>query len=1019
MNRKILLTLLIMIAGCDAGCDSGPAPGPQFYERVIQPILTQNCVATGSGICHKDDGTGNALGNLDLTSYVNITKRRDVLRTFGSYPVPLLLLKATGPTVPPIPYSGKSDGKPAFLTSQIQHAALNTIQVNSTAFLELQRWMANGAQEDGSVLATPQQMGSGGCTQDFATVRPDVAMQLSTVDVNSQAFKDFAANVEPFITQSCAFSTCHSGEQSDFFLTCKGSGSDDASKFNFLEAQAYVANPASRSMILLKPLSPTAGGIAHTGGVFFQSESDPQWMKLSAWVTEVGQLQSQAALSDGQKFFNDFIMPIFLQRGCALEACHSPGAANDFKLRSGTQGFFSRYALQYNYDTARHSFLVIDTPDVRQTRMVKKPVIPLSEGGIGLIHRGGPPLQNPNEVLDPTKCAQPFPTDGSASPFCTFVEWHRLERVAALALKPPTIDLMNPGDSLPIISVVRPPDGDRLIDFDTFRGGADLVMGSVKLGTLGAIDATSASVVGSLLGNCAGVAADRSNVDVRRPAVSYDASKVAFAMRLGASDSLDIYEVTLDAAHTCTKVTDGNGKQMNGMFLHNLDPMYAPDGTLVFASTRGKSGTGPTRTQKYLLPATDLWRMAPMGTGYAAPEQMTALLNDELAPSMMADGRMAFTAEKASADFYQLSGRRMNWDRTDYHPLLGQRSQSPGFDPLTTNMGMHPSIGYAQATEIREALDRNFLLLLSDIGTKGGGGTIAIFNRSIGPFEADRHDTAFLKSVTIVDPAATGRAGPTQGAYRAPFPLPDGRILCSYDGTIMDLSMQTPSYDLVVLDPKDGSRAPLVAFSGGGKSHLEAVLAYKREPRPLFNNLTQLVFGGHVDPTDPTHGTVHYPDLPMLGTLLAANLRTGRFVANYRGAQEVVIYQDLSPPSDPAQAMAMLQGSEKVYQNRMELGRAALASDGSVQLRLPSLTPLIVELQQSGKPIFTMSEEDQLGPGEHISRGVPQPFFNSVCGGCHGSVGGRELDIAINPDALTGASVSLSRDPSKTQSLGP
>jgi hypothetical protein len=408
-----------------------------------------------------------------------------------------------------------------------------------------------------------------------------------------------------------------------------------------------------------------------------------------------------------------------------------------------------------------------------------------------------------------------------------------------------------------------------------------------------------------------------------------------------------------------------------------------------------------------------------MGSGYATPEQMTTLLNDELSPAMMADGRVTFTAEKASADFYQLSGRRINWDRTDYHPLLGQRAQSIGYDPNTTTMGMHASIGYSQATEIKEALDRNFVIVLSDVGTKGAGGTIATFNRSVGPFEADRSDIGFLQSVQIIDPAATGRAGATQGAYRSPFPLPDGRILASYDGAITDLSQQTPSYDLVVLDPKDGSHVPLAAFSGGGKSHVEAVLVYKREPRPLFHNLTQLVFGGHVDPTDPTHGFVHYPDLPMLGTLLGANLRTGRFVDLYRSATDVVIYQDQAPPSDPAAAMGMLQGSQKVYQNRVELGHAPLASDGSVQLRLPSLTPLIIELQQNGKPLFTMSEEDQLGPGEHISRGVPQSFFNSVCGGCHGSVGGHELDIAINPDALTGASVSLSRDPAKTQTLGP
>src|SRR5206468_8733646 len=121
-----------------------------------------------------------------------------------------------------------------------------------------------------------------------------------------------------------------------------------------------------------------------------------------------------------------------------------------------------------------------------------------------------------------------------------------------------------------------------------------------------------------------------------------------------------------------------------------------------------------------------------------------------------------------------------------------------------------------------------------------------------------------------------------------------------------------------------------------------------------------------------------------------------------------------------ATGMAGRTGSQMVYQNRAELGRAALASDGSAHVRLPSLTPLIVELQDgSGNKLMTMSEEDQLGPGERISRGVPQKFFNSVCAGCHGSVSGLELDIAIEPDALTSASVSLSRDPGSAINIGP
>ncbi|HEX8952575.1 MAG TPA: hypothetical protein VF945_12055, partial [Polyangia bacterium] len=634
----------------------------------------------------------------------------------------------------------------------IQHAGGATLSVTSSAFLELQKWLANGAAEDGSVVARAQQMGTGPCNPSFMIVRPDVAAQLSTVDTTTQAFKDFAGNVEPVLAQSCTFSTCHSSEQSDFFLTCQGDGTNDATKFNFLEAQAFVGKPPETSLLLLKPLAPAGGGTVHTGGVFFTSKTDATWMKLSAWAAEVGAQGTGVALSDGEKFFDDFVMPILLKRGCALEACHSPGAANDFKLRAGTQGFLSRFSLHSNYDAARREFLVPDVPDVRQSRLVKKPVVSVAEGGFGLTHRGGPPLQSPGEVVDPALCAQPFPTDGTATPFCTLVEWHKRERAALVSAG--QADAMAAGSTLPIVAVSRPPDDDRAIDFDTYRPGADLVIGNVGLGALGDLNPASATVTGSLLGNCAGVAANRSNSDVRHPAVAYDASKVAFAMRLSATDTLDIYEVTLDAAHTCTKVTDGNGMTKNGILLHNTDPMYAPDGTLVFASTRGRPSVGPTLSLKYFKPQTDLWRLPKMATGYGAPEQMTSLLGSELSPAMMANGQVTFTAEKASADFYQLSGRRINWDLTDYHPLLAQRAISPGFDPYTQNMAMHPSVNYTQATDIREAVDRNFVLVLSDDGARGGGGALATFNRSIGPFEADRADVTFLRSLTLLDAAA-------------------------------------------------------------------------------------------------------------------------------------------------------------------------------------------------------------------------------------------------------------------------
>ena len=37
------------------------------------------------------------------------------------------------------------------------------------------------------------------------------------------------------------------------------------------------------------------------------------------------------------------------------------------------------------------------------------------------------------------------------------------------------------GDQVPIAVVARPPDGDNLLQFDTFRGGADLKIGTATL----------------------------------------------------------------------------------------------------------------------------------------------------------------------------------------------------------------------------------------------------------------------------------------------------------------------------------------------------------------------------------------------------------------------------------------------------------------------------------------------------------------------------------------------------------
>jgi hypothetical protein len=1027
-GKQFAAAILVFVV---AGCTTKEPTKETYFDRTIFPILQDSCGSTNTAAnCHSMQPKGNAIGNLSVDSYEDVIKRRDLLVTYGPYNLANFLLK----NVDQFDLNVTAyDGTRIPVRTDIKHSGVRTVGLTSAGYHTLKSWIESGANKN-NAISTPPVPPRDMCSN---VVPSDPAFDPN-VDPTTSDYGTFKNAVLPVLGAQCAASNCHGSPTNSLRLACSRSfmDLDVVARWDYFAATRYLSGPMgdlANSELLRRPLDPTQGGAYHEGGTVFTSRDDANYAAVSGWIKEHGP-NTNFPTNRGFDFFAKRVQPMLVKKGCMVLGCHSPAMFHDYRLRPGSGGNFSVGSTFTNYELSRGQ-IAIESPDPGASRLIAKNLLrpdqmPAGQEqlGRGILHRGGALLDDfaGASTASPTLCTDTAGIEtgnlDDQHAYCVIARWIQIEREEAM---------LTPLSGVVYVkrAPIAPPDLPQ--DFDKYSGSSDLCFTPLTMDAMTGAITPGGGTCRSLIGNCAGLAP--ATADIRHPSVSWKGDKVAFAARSGPNDPFAIWTVNVDGTG-CAKndaiaapPTSPNWTS-NGATVHNFDPVFTPDDRIVFASTRGNVMNveafdyfGPTKTPAdpsrwnanlYILEGTQV-------------RQLTFLLNQELYPSMMSDGRLIFSAEKRALGFYQLAGRRMNLDGGDYHPLYAQRK----------------TIGYNQMTEVVELADKNFAAIFGDMNAAHGAGTLGVFNRSVGPdqtstdpadYTADQKaidwpvPNFFLHSLRVLDAKATGHTGAgNTGAYRSPAPLPNGQLIVSYAANATDLSNFSGNFDLYILDPVSfsltGNKTQIT--SDAGTDELSAVAVYQRVNRGVFpsradepNGHTRVYGPGEDADHPPSVADVSILDARVLGALLFQNTRTGldnvdtgRALPNLASLD---VFEDLPPGPNE---MGVPDAYGTFYARRRMLGTVSLFGDGSARMLVPGGLPIMYRgtfaLDGTGAAQHFQRESTQFYPGEFVNQSFPQGFFNGLCGGCHGSVSGYETDLSIQPDILTQASAVSARSP--------
>ena len=431
---------------------------------------------------------------------------------------------------------------------------------------------------------------------------------------------------------------------------------------------------------------------------------------------------------------------------------------------------------------------------------------------------------------------------------------------------------------------------------------------------------------------------------VSDPCVSFDGTKILFSMRPPGGSQRNIYEINGDGTGL-RQVTNGGG--------HDFDPLYLPDGRIMFTSSRD----GEMDEYNH-APAEHLYTCNADGSQI---ERVSFNQSDDFDPELLPDGRVVYTRWEHFGTMNRFPLFFTHPDGSGTFHMYGPHSRN-FFHPTTTPDGRLLAV---ESTRIEE-----------------DAGPLAVLKLEQGPADPTTASTSTYWNVVTTQVNNDGAPWP-YGAFKYPRSIGNNRYVASY--TLPAAAENDVDYGLYTFTlVQQGSGAPgdPATFTLGNMTFL-----YND---PATNEYDAQLLAPHPKP-------------PVIPSTLDRSVNYGVFLAQdvfNRGTgdgQEVprrgvdAIDSIAVLTARPTHAGDANDFSANEFEKRALIGMAPVYPDGSFRIKVPANTPIsFATLDQNGRGFVVKRTHLYVRPGEEFNR----------CVGCHENrAAGGPVSTNPNPTA--------------------